>query len=311
MDRRIHAIVLNYKHAELAWQTCRELLQSNGIEVDVLIVDCASGPDDERTLRACAPQDRLLLLPDNRGYAGGMNAGIQFWLGRAPETPIMLVTPDARVPADAASALWDALNADATVGAVGPVIVYAESPAEKIGAGGRLHDGRIGMHATVRGTAPYDVDWVEGCCWLLRPDAVRNVNGLNEEYFLYYEEIDLCHRLTKAGWRVQLVPDVWVRHLKSAGQQPPHFYYYMTRNGMRFWQENFGLSVYRTGIPILGSVGRLFVTAVASTILPGRWHERSKRWRDLSLLVRGVVAGSRDYLKGRYGPYAASTKRPG
>jgi GT2 family glycosyltransferase len=304
MEKRIHAVVLNYNQEQNARQARDELLRSRGIDVDVLVVDAASASDDRESLRQHVPADRLLLLEQNLGYAGGMNAGIAFWRAIDPETAILLVTPDCRVSDDVMVSLWNALTSDARIGATGPVVVYRESPSRRIGAGGKIVPDRARLitHTEIQATTPYDVDWIEGCCMLLRPQALQEVRGLDEEYFLYFEETDLCQRLRQANWRVVVAPSVSVRHLKPVGHAPTHYYYYMTRNGYRFWAKNFGVPIRVFAAEIIRLTLWMAALAVASMLLPSRWSERRGRWRDLLLQLRGVWKGTRDYLIGRHGP---------
>lgn len=312
MERRVAAVVLNYNQHAAACEAREELQRSRGIHVDVLVVDAASEANDRARLQASVPAGELLLLTENRGYAGGMNAGIEWWRQRAPDRPILLFTPDARIPDDVAAALWDELAADAGTGAVGPVIVYRDEPHTRIGAGGSIdaRSARIRLLPRIASPTPYDADWVEGCCMMLRPEAIRDVAGFDEEYFLYYEEIDLCERLRRAGWRVRVVPSVRVRHPKGPGQ-PPHYYYYMTRNAYRFWAKHFGIGMPSASLQAVRSTAWLGVIAMRSLVVPTRWNEIRMRWRDWWLQLRGAWTGTRDHLRGRYGPQAVPTRRPG
>ncbi len=309
---RIHAVVLNYNQADAACRARDELRQSLDVAVDVLVVDAASEVSDVAALQQTVPADRLLLLPDNRGYAGGMNAGIAYWLERDPATPVLLVTPDARIGPDVACALLQALEVETRAAAVGPVVVYRESPSPRIGAGGTIdvRRRRVSLLPEVQASEPYDVDWVEGCCVLLRPQAIRDVGGFDDDYFLYFEEIDLCHRLRNAGWHVRVVPAVSVRHPKTTGQLPPHYYYYMTRNGYRFWSRNFGVGTPATVLGTARTTLWLTAVAVGATLLPTRWRETRQRWRDCRLQLVGAWTGTRDHIRGMYGPEVASTPHP-
>lgn len=313
MNRQVCAVILNYNQSEAARRAADELKQSRDVDIDVLMVDAASESDDRDLLRQHFGQDRLLLLPENRGYAGGMNAGIRFWQKCAPGTPILLVTPDARVAADVAFALLQELQADARIGAVGPVVVYRDAPKRRIGAGGAVdaRRGRIRLLGEIQAPTPYDADWIEGCCVMLRPEAIDQVGGFDEEYFLYYEEIDLCQRLWRADWRVRVVPTVFVAHPKAAGQLPPHYYYYMTRNAYRFWARNFGSRTAVAAVESMRSTLWLAAIAVGSLLIPTRWREARSRCRDSWLQLRGAWAGTRDHLRASYGPQTVSTRRPG
>jgi GT2 family glycosyltransferase len=306
----VNAVILNYNSHAATLQAVRDLSAARGVQMNVLVVDNASAAEDRSVLQQSLAPDQLLMLPKNLGYAGGMNAGVHFWLARAPDTPVMLVTPDARVGPDVPHALARTLAADASVGAVGPVILYREQP-RRIGAGGAIDErGRISLVPEVIRDTPYDVDWIEGCAMLLNPDAFRSVNGFDEQYFLYYEEIDLCVRLRKAGWHVRLDPAVTVHHPKEQTGAQPHVYYYMSRNGYRFRSQHFNVPDIFIGLDLARTSIRSTAHAVACTLLPQRWHQMRERWRDASLLWRGAWLGTRDHLNGRYGPMRAPTRRP-
>lgn len=311
MDKRIEAVVLNYDDHEATLRAVKELEGSRGVRVDVLVVDSASGQAGVVALRRAVAPDRLLLLPENRGYAAGMNAGIEFWRREGSGAPILLLTPDARLDGDAPRRLVDALEADGDVGAVGPVVAYSAGPGARIGAGGELlpRRARVRLIPEVRRPEPYEVDWIEGCCMLLRPEAVRAVGGFDEDYFLYFEEIDLCHRLGDADWAVRVVPGASVLHPKSAGALPPHYFYYMTRNAYRFWRKNFGLGPWRPALETLRSTLWLGVLALGAMLVPARWTEARGRLRDVRLQVAGAWAGTRDHLRSRTGP-RVPTPRP-
>lgn len=313
MARRVHAVVLNYNQAEAALQAVAELGRAQGVDVDVLVVDAASNADDVARLRRGVSPERLLLLPANLGYAGGMNAGMRFWRDADAGVPVLLATPDARVGEDVVARLLDVLESDPGVAAAGPVVVYSRGPRPRIGAGGALdpRHARIRLLPEARSAEPYDVDWIEGCCMLLRPEAVESVGGLDEAYFLYYEEIDLCHRLVTAGWRVRVAPGASVLHPKRPGGQPKHYFYYMTRNGYRFWRRNFGLPGRRQAVTTLHATLWHALLAAGSLVLPGRWNEAPARVRDLWFQAVGAWSGTRDHLRGRYGPRRGPTPDPG
>lgn len=310
--RRVHAVVLNFNQGEATVQAVEELRRSRGVEVDVLAVDSASDPADLAGVRAAIDSDHLLALPRNLGYAGGMNAGLSFWSDVDPEVPVLLVTPDARVGEGVVAELLSALDAHSAAGAAGPVVVYSTEPRRRIGAGGTVHPrrGRIRLLSEVRGREPYEVEWIEGCCMLLRPEAVREIGGFDEEYFLYFEEVDLCHRLRKGGWRVLLVPGASVLHLKEPGGQGAHYFYYMVRNAYRFWRRNFDVPAIRPALESVRATLWLMLVAVGLLLRPNRWDEIPARIRDLRLQVAGAWAGTLDHIRGRYGPRRESRQPP-
>ena len=66
--------------------------------------------------------------------------------------------------------------------------------------------------ASLDRTDPVDVDWVSGACFAVRRSAFSSVGGFDEGYFMYVEDLDLCWRLKRAGWRVRYVPTAEVIH---------------------------------------------------------------------------------------------------
>lgn len=313
MSRTLRAVVLNYRDPAATLRAVEDLRASRGVDVDVLVVDSASGAEDERVLRDALPADRLLLLPENLGYAGGMNAGLEFWRRRHPSEPVLLLTPDARPAQDAAAALLDALEADPALAMCGPVVSYTTRPGERVAAGGDLdvHRGWLVLIPAPRDSVPYDVEWIEGCCMLVRPDAVAAVGGFDPAYFLYYEEADLCVRLRRAGLRVAAVPTAAVLHPKAGTGYPPHYYYYMARNAYRFWGQHFGVSTRRTAVHNARATVQVFALAAGALLLPWRWREARTRLNDAWYQLAGAVAGTRDHLNGRYGARPAPRRGRG
>ena len=121
-----------------------------------------------------------------------MNAGLGHLAGEGGELALLL-THDVRVAPDALRRLYDVANGDPGVGMVGPVVVYRERPQRLVSAGGYLRVERLaaGHHRELLAPEPYPVDWLDGCCLLVRRQALESVGGFDEGYFLYFEDTDL------------------------------------------------------------------------------------------------------------------------
>jgi hypothetical protein len=114
------------------------------------------------------------------------------------------------------------------------------------------------------------VDWVSGCAWLLRAEAVREVGPLDETYFMYYEDVDFCHRLHQAQWDVIACSEPVVFHTVGRGSSatsaipadggvaPLHYFEKFTdpaatRAARRWLRLGWGLRLaWRTGRVALG-----------------------------------------------------------
>jgi N-acetylglucosaminyl-diphospho-decaprenol L-rhamnosyltransferase len=169
-----------------------------------------------------------VLVPGrNLGYGAAANRGVA-----ATTLPSVLVcNPDLEVGPGALAGLAGVLAADPRCALVGPLIRepggarYPSArrfPTLTDAAGHAL----FGMFApTNRFTRSYQearletatggperVDWVSGACFLVRRSAFEQVGGFDEAYFMYAEDVDLCWRLGRAGWRVAYLPTAEVTH---------------------------------------------------------------------------------------------------
>ena len=298
----IRVVLLNWNSHEQADRCLQRLQDSVGVVVDVLVVDNGSAGDDADWFRGRLGADRVLALPHNTGYAGGMNAGIEFWLRQGHSDPILIITPDAAVASDTLRILADELARTPDTGIVGPAMFYARGSNPLVCSGGAVEPD----HARVRlqrgrSNETRDVDYVDGCCMLCRPAALRDVTGFDEAYFIYYEEIDLCRRVRAAGWRVSVVPGAEVDHPKDVGLLPPYYFYYMTRNRYRFWRKNYNVGFGRVAAQLVLETARGWASAARAAVVPSRRAHWRGSLRDATLQTRALVHGTRDHLAGRYG----------
>ncbi|MCW3001752.1 MAG: glycosyltransferase family 2 protein [Conexibacter sp.] len=188
----------------------------------VIVVDNAS-PDD--ALDTIADLDvRIVRAGRNGGFSAGCNVGIA--AGGAPY--VLLLNPDARLEPDALTHLLAALESDPGTALVAPLIVEDDgSPAPSqrrfprlrstIAQAVFLHRLMPGLDERVRDRAAYAApgtpEWVSGACMLLRRSTLEQLGGLDERFFLYCEDTDLCRRIWDAGLRVRFVPSARARHV--------------------------------------------------------------------------------------------------
>ncbi len=193
--------------------------------LDVRVVDNASRDRTVAIATAAIGESRVIRSGGNRGFAAGVNAGLA-----ALATPYLAVlNPDTVIPEGALDRLADTLDGHPRAGLVAPRVVdpagHAESTTGRFpsAASERVHAMAIDRVTGGAGRArPFPaatgpVDWASGCAWLLRADAVRAVGVLDEEYFMYFEDVDYGRRLWDGGWEVLATPDVQLVHLLGRG----------------------------------------------------------------------------------------------
>jgi GT2 family glycosyltransferase len=208
----------------------------------------------------------------NVGYSGGMNAGIAVAMDKGAET-VALLTHDCRINATELTTLAECVAADPTIGAAGPVL-YSWESRELFSAGGCLGFRDVGhQHIPVPAGSVRDCDWLDGSVLLLRTVALRQVGGFDERYFLYAEDVDLCVRLRRHGWRCVVVADASAFQEVGSASRRPAYSYLVTRNLIETLLKSrsylsalgFGVTAARTSWPrLLSSPEMRGVRAVAS-----------------------------------------------
>jgi GT2 family glycosyltransferase len=246
-------VVLNYRSAGDTLSALSALRYSRELDLLPIVVDntTADDPAHEDLASRVGPGVEVVATGDNLGYAGGNNVGIRLALDRRTEF-VLLLNPDTVVHPDTISGLLAAAESVPDAAILGPRVLRPDGriasdggtvdPARS-GAVSHLNEGAT--PASVAPAIPYDVDYVTGCCLLLRSSAIEDAGLLPEEWFLYFEETDFCLRVQEAGWRTVVDPSVGVtHHRRSIGQAPSVAYvYYMTRNRLHFGQRWFGASL--------------------------------------------------------------------
>ena len=260
--------------------------------VEIWVVDNASSDDSPRMVREKFPQVHLIENRENVGFACANNQAIQRCTGKY----ILLLNPDTLVASGALQALTDFLDEHPETGA----------------AGGRIlnPDGSLQISSHPRPTLsrelwrlfhldrflPYaeypkkkwetdqgkEVDVLIGACLLLRKDILDQVGFLDEDYFMYSEEVDLCYRIQSAGWQLFWVPQADVVHFggQSTQQVPTEMFLNLYHSKIKYFRKHYGWTaaqIYKL-ILRLAALSRL-------TLAPFVIFERSSRRRKHLTLV--------------------------
>jgi N-acetylglucosaminyl-diphospho-decaprenol L-rhamnosyltransferase len=150
-----------------------------------------------------------------KGFGANHNAAFR----RATGTIFCVLNPDIRFSADPFAALVAEL-ADRRVGVAAPLVVDAagrlEDSARRFPSAWTLTAKLLGLAPRLDyaiGSEPFSPDWVAGMFLAFRREAFAAVEGFDERYFLYYEDVDLCRRLRASDFDVRLVPGACVTHL--------------------------------------------------------------------------------------------------
>ncbi len=297
---RIAAVVLHYRQPDDTRLAVQSLLASDTAIDPILVVD-----NDGAATLALGSDPRVTVLhqPVNRGYSGGMNAGIREALARGA-THVLLANSDTIVPPDCVSRLRRAL-VEPAAGIAGPLVASRGVP-DTIESRGIHYDARTGrmrMLDARRAFAQAEAAWapstavdaVSGCLMLVDGRVFRAIGELDEAFFFGFEDLDFCLRARQAGWATLVVRDAVAYHegSKSIGADAPIRLRYAARNHL--WLA------HHRGAAADRLAGALRTSTVIALNLA-----HAVRSPGSSLLARltAVIGGTRDYFAGRVGPIA-------
>jgi N-acetylglucosaminyl-diphospho-decaprenol L-rhamnosyltransferase len=277
-------VVVNYRTADLTIDCLRSLeSQVDSLPgVRLVVVDNASGDGSPGRLVDAVRQGdwgrwaSVQALGENGGFAHGNNAAIRPAL-RSDEPPryVLLLNPDTIVRPGALSALVGFMDARPEVGIAGSRLEDPDGTQQRSAFRfpsilGELEDGmRLGIISKLLSRwvvappspqEPCRVDWVAGASMIIRREVFDAIGLLDEAYFMYFEEVDLCLRAHRAGWPCWYVPESRVVHLvgRSSGVTDPRAarkrrpgYWFLSRR--RYFRSNLG--AVKTLVADLGWIG--------------------------------------------------------
>ena len=237
---KLLVVIVNYRTAGLTIDALRslepEIQETGGSDaVRVVVTDNAS-PDDSAPRLAAAIDAHgwsdwatLMPLPRNGGFAYGNNEAIRPVLASdAPPPYILLLNPDTLVRPGAIAALIDFMDQNPKVGIAGSRLEdpdgtpqcsafrFPTIPGELEGTMRFGPVSRLLARWSVASAIPIHpapADWVAGASMIIRREVFQDIGLLDEGYFMYYEEVDFCHRARRAGWPCWYVPESRVVHL--------------------------------------------------------------------------------------------------
>jgi len=198
---------------------------------EIIVVDNASNDGSVEMIRRDFPEVACICSRANLGFAAGHNRGVAQATGRH----LLLLNPDTRVEEGALDAMLAYLEENEDVGVLGcrqidergwPQLCYGRDPrllsewARRVDTLGlERGDERVRSRVDGRYTSPSDVDWVTGACMMMRRQVFTRLGGMDEGYWLYFEDADLCRRVRDAGLRVVYHPFITILHYRGAAMK--------------------------------------------------------------------------------------------
>ncbi len=246
--------------------------------------------DNDSSFRGTYKGVTIVSCPENPGFGAAVNRGIASLDGRSFDVYIVL-NNDIVIRPGYLQAAHEALQrSDSRTAIVAGPLFLDESSTRIWYAGGGVNF----LTGTVRqGTSlkeshlEHEVGFVPGAAFAIKPEAWTDSGGFDPSYFLYSEDVDLCLRLRRRGWRLMFDPNMVAVHSlgRTTGSQTtsPLYLYYVTRNRLR---------------PFRPFAYRLYLALLHSGYVPARALLAIARNRHQGLVqAKALLAGHRDALK--------------
>jgi len=263
---KITAVILNWRSPIDTIKTVKALISSNQYPMNIIIVDNASGDSSldiiekelssleiyitrldqnmNTAIESKEKDDQIILIQNknNLGYAGGNNIGIKTAIHKFQAKYVLIVNTDARPKDKAIQKLVETMEINTDAAFCTGVLVYPgeENKVQCIGGGsyypllGRSRLLGKGKNVHDIKKADIKIDYLMGACLLVRTDAILDFGLMDEDYFLYAEEMDWQRHAKNAGWKLIVCKDAIIEHgdsVTTKGSGRSHlFYYYINRN---------------------------------------------------------------------------------
>lgn len=257
---RLNATAIVVTHnSQLHIADCLSALHDAGLAVRV--IDNASEDATARLVASRCPTVPQVVNDTNTGFAAAVNQA----LAHVDDDIVLLVNPDCMLPASTARALVAHLRTRSDIAIVGPRLIDADGrtansahPFESLTSvlasrfGGSLLP--VGLRRLLSGKRrkqaydacrnphpgpPVAVDWVSGACMAARTQVLKKLGGLDEGYFMYYEDEELCMQVWKHGSQVCYMPAVHATHVGGASSNDPLWVWpHLYRSMLRFFARH-------------------------------------------------------------------------
>ena len=295
-QKKIYIILLNWNNEEDTLECIESLEGINYDNYKIIVVDNGSEAESVLKIEKKYPELKIIKNKENFGFAGGNNIGIKYAMENGADY-VLLLNNDTTVEKDFLEKLVEAGELNKENGLLGPKTNYHSEQNRIWFAGGKVSwlknkGTHIGLDEI--DSKQYDeikeVDYLTGCCLLIKREIIEKIGVLEEDYFLYYEDTDFCLRAKNIGYKCLYIPEAKIYHKVSRSTKPgsSSYIYYHTRNGF--------VMAKRTGSFLNKIVLYIFcVYLFLKQIIKIIFIPQKRNW------AFAVLKGEKDFLSGKMG----------
>ena len=250
MNQTVYVITINYNSAIHTIEMVKSVMQSDYINIKIIIVDNNSEEEDYKKLYEISNKATIIRSKVNLGFSGGNNIGIRAAINENAKY-IMIINNDTIIKKDTISEMINALN-NKKADVICPKILNYYNHNVINYAGGELVNYKGGVKIYGLGKNDKEslnkekiVTFAHGCCILTTTDIWKKVDFMDEKYFLYFEDVALSAKFKKFNKSIMYFPKAVVYHKESTSTNKfsDNYQYYFCRNRLLYISENIKLPV--------------------------------------------------------------------
>ncbi len=248
MQPRVNIVILNWNGYDYTSDLLESLKNITYQNYKIIVVDNNSSQNDVgRLISKYGDTIQLVCEKENLGFTGGNNVGINISLKQNADF-VLLINNDTIVESDFLNNMLLKYDASNNIGIVAPMIYYFDNPDRLWSSGGKISkirgSGFIPSSLSGSKIDRYNrqVEFVSGCCMLIKKEVFEKVGLLDDNFFLYIEDTDFCYRTINAGYDIYVSSVAKIYH-KVNGSTTKNYstlpLYYSVRNRLFFARKNF------------------------------------------------------------------------
>lgn len=252
----ISFVIVAWNAKEFVTECLQSIRENCTVPAEIIVIDNASQDGTPESVREKFPEARLLETGANLGFSKGNNTGIALASGKY----LFLVNSDVKILPGCVEELLGLMESNPRIGLAGP---------RMLGAGGEILRSTmrfptlwnsfcraLALDSVFRHSRTFagflmgdfnhrstrDVEVLNGWFWVVRREALQQVGGLDERFFMYGEDMDWSYRFRKAGWRNVFCAEASAVHYGGASSAiaPARFYVEKHRANLQYWQKHHG-----------------------------------------------------------------------
>lgn len=238
---KISIIILHFGALSITQQCVESLRKKEEYPFSLIIVNNSSKPLSKKNfpnVSSCT----IINNEKNVGFAAGVNIGIRYAMYQKADA-VMLLNNDTKIEKPLLKSLISTLQKDKSFGIVAPALQFKKNGVLLFDIGGSIKNpfGRTSHTEVVE--VPHiksrTVEYASGCCMLIKKEVFQKIGLFDEDFFLYYEDVDFCLRAREKGFKTAVVPTVSIYHQlsKSAGKLSAFSIFHQLRSANLFGKK--------------------------------------------------------------------------